>query len=429
METMQQPEHSAPATASAVLVVAAHELLYRLGRPDLLHEACRITSDALGADLVVALVAAEDGRSFLTKAQYGLSDEEWEAYRVVEFEEPIADAIRLRLLGVELSVLDVSEAHPDVVDDSRRSIARKLGIGPMMLLGLRPGGDLSGILIVCREASKGPFDRRTIDVASGLVPLLAASLENQRLIDDLGAVNRAQADFLASMSHELRTPLHVITGYIEMLLDEQAGALTAEQRTYCERIRASALRQLTLVGETFEMSRRNAQGDVPVRHEALSLRVLLAEIEQEVAVRPPPAAVRLVLSAPTDDVRILSDPVKLGMIVRNLVQNAIKFTPAGEIRVNLGVDDDALVCRVEDTGIGIPASDRDGIFQAFRQVDGTTTSGLGLGLYLVRRLTGALRGTVDVESRLGEGSRFTVRIPLTVGATAPGTRGAAGSPP
>jgi signal transduction histidine kinase len=212
-----------------------------------------------------------------------------------------------------------------------------------------------------------------------------------------------------------------------MLLDEQGGTLTAEQRKYCERIQASALRQLTLVGETFEMSRRDAQGDVPVRHEALSPGALLAEIEQEIATHLPPAGVRVVSSAPPVDVQILSDPVKLGMIVRNLVQNAIKFTPAGEIRVSLQVDGDALVCRVEDTGIGIPESDREGIFQAFRQVDGATTSGLGLGLYLVRRLAGALQGTVEVESRLGEGSRFTVRIPLTAGGAAPRTRGVAGS--
>ena len=399
-------------SASGLLVLAAHELLYRLGRPNLLREACRITCDVLGADLVVALATAERGRTLVSKAQYGLSDEEWASYQIVEFEESIADAIRQRLTGVEVSLLDVSQTHPSAEDDSRRSIARKLGIGPMLLLALRPGGQLSGILIVCRQASRGSFDRRSQEVAAGLVPLLGASLENQRLFDDLEAASRAQTDFLASMSHELRTPLHVITGYVEMLLDDQAGPLTAEQRAFCERIQASALRQLTLVGETFEMSRRDARGNVPVRHEALSLRALLAEIEHEIALHPLPPELQLLLSAPDGDLRIVSDPVKLGMIVRNLVQNAIKFTPAGEIRVGLVVDEGMLVCSVEDTGIGIPETERERIFDAFGQVDAAASSGLGLGLYIVRRLVAALDGTIDLDSRVGRGSRFTVRIPL-----------------
>jgi signal transduction histidine kinase len=285
-------------------------------------------------------------------------------------------------------------------------------------MALRPGGELSGVLIVCRRASRGGFDGRALKVATGLVPLLGASLENQRLFDDLEAASRAQSDFLASMSHELRTPLHVIAGYVEMLLDDQAGPLTAEQRALLERIQTSAVRQLTLVGETFEMSRRDARGNVPVRREELSLRALLAEIEREIALHPLPAELALALHAPAGDVRIVSDPVKLGMIVRNLVQNAIKFTSQGRIEVDLGVEDGTLVCTVVDTGIGIPEGDRERIFDAFGQVDRAASSGLGLGLYIVRRLTAALGGAIDLVSGVGEGSRFTVRIPL--GPPAPG---------
>jgi signal transduction histidine kinase len=405
---------------SALLVLAAHELLYRLGRPNLLREACRITCDVLDADLVVALARAEGGRSLVTMALHGLGEEERALYQMIEtieFDEAISDAIRQRLTAVEVSILDVSESHPSAEDESRRWIARKLGLGPMLLMALRPGGELSGVLIVCRRASKGGFDGRALKVATGLVPLLGASLENQRLFDDLEAASRAQSDFLASMSHELRTPLHVIVGYVEMLLDDQGGPLTGEQRAFCERIQASALRQLTLVGETFEMSRRDARGNVPVRHEELSLRALLAEIEHEIASHPVPAGVTLALRTPAEDVRIVSDPVKLGMIVRNLVQNAIKFTQRGRIGVELRVEDDMLVCTVTDTGVGIPECDRERIFDAFGQVDRAESSGLGLGLYLVRRLAAALAGTVELESRVGEGSRFTVRIPLTLPAS------------
>src|SRR5512147_2674954 len=87
---------AAAVTPSALLVLAANELLYHLGRPNLLREACRITCDVLAADLVVALASPESSRSLVTKAQYGFSDEEWAAYQMIEFEEPIADAIRER---------------------------------------------------------------------------------------------------------------------------------------------------------------------------------------------------------------------------------------------------------------------------------------------------------------------------------------------
>ena len=149
-----------------------------------------------------------------------------------------------------------------------------------------------------------------------------------------------------------------------------------------------------------------------MRREPLSLQSLLAEIAHEAALHPLPQEVRLRLRGPESDVRVVSDPVKLGMILRNLVHNAIRFTPRGEIVVELHVDGADLLCAVSDTGIGIAEPDRERIFDAFGQVDARASSGLGLGLYIVRRLAAALDGAIALESRLGAGSRFSVRIPL-----------------
>jgi signal transduction histidine kinase len=113
--------------------------------------------------------------------------------------------------------------------------------------------------------------------------------------------------------------------------------------------------------------------------------------------------------------RVSVDPRKLGMIVRNLVHNALKFTTHGHVRVTLRSDDDAVTFRVSDTGIGIHPSDHAAIFEMFRQADGSDTrryGGTGLGLYIVRRFVQQLGGTIALDSEPGRGTTFTVTLPL-----------------
>ena len=339
----------------------------------------------------------------------------------MELPEEFAQQIRARLADRVVSCLDVGVPAPSAQVAARREVARKLGIGPMLLLGLRPRGVLTGVMVACRMGAATDFEPWALEVAEGLSPLLGASLENQRLLAALEGANQAQAEFLASMSHELRTPLNVITGYLDILLEDAAGPLTAGQRELCERIRASALQQLSLVAEALEISRRDLQGRIPVRREPVSVRELVADLEGEATLRRPGSALRVFWELQDPDLRVVTDSVKLRMIVRNLVDNAMKFTPRGEVRIAITLAGDHLVWRVSDTGVGIADAEREAIFEAFRQVGGVRSTGLGLGLYIVRRLATALEGTVEVASRVGEGSIFTVRVPVTpVDATRPG---------
>jgi len=406
-----------PPSVSGLLADAARQLFRSLREGDLLLQACRITRDVLRSDLVVALEWSDEAQAFRTKAQFGLSEEDWAAYQIVELPAEITQQIRARLADQVVSCFDVAEPAPSAKVAERREIARKVGIGPILLLGLRSRGALTGVMVACRTGAAAGFEWWAIEVAEGLSPLLGASLENQHLLAALEGANRAQAEFLASMSHELRTPLNVITGYLDILLEDAAGPLTTEQRELCERIRTSALQQLSLVAEALEISRRDVQGQIPVRREPVSIRDLVADLEREATLRRAGSALRVIWEIEDPGLRVVTDSVKLRMIVRNLVDNAIKFTPRGEVRIAIGLADEQLVWRVTDTGIGIADAERGAIFEAFRQVGSVRSTGLGLGLYIVRRLATALNGTVDVASLVGAGSTFTVRVPVTPAAS------------
>ncbi len=399
------------------LLVAAQELLGSFGRSEPLTQACRITRTVLDADMVVAFRTPDGGGTFRSQTQYGLTEEMWAAYQVIELPDDISVRIAERLRHDDVSMIDVAAQADTPEDQERRHIARKMGLGPILLLALRTDGALTGVMVACRDASRERFDETALRVATAFGPLLSASLENQRLLQALETAHQAQGEFLASMSHELRTPLNVIAGYLDMLLDGLAGTLNPQQREICERIRRSATLQLSLVGEAFEISRRDREGRIPARREEIALASFVADLERETGLRAVTPEVGVVWTVRDIDLPVVSDPVKLRMIVRNLVDNAIKFTRHGHVHIHVSLDDETLTWRIEDTGVGIADAEREAIFDAFRQVGGCST-GLGLGLHIVRRLTDALGGTVEVESAVGRGSTFTVHVPVEVVAVA-----------
>jgi signal transduction histidine kinase len=259
----------------------------------------------------------------------------------------------------------------------------------------------------------GPFSRKQRRLLLGIAQALALGLENERLIRDLCAANRLRSDFVSTMSQELRTPLNVILGYAEILGDEDEVS-PGETRQLAEGIRRSAATLLELVTATLDLGRMESGRDV-LNVEAVSLAALLGEVQRKLE----PLSQRSGLAVRwhngcCDDV-VATDRVKLKTIIKNLVGNAIKYTPRGSVDVRLDRDGPEVVLAVADTGIGIAEQDRATIFEMFRQVDGSATrayGGVGLGLYIVRQLVDRLRGTIVVQSERGMGSTFTVRLPL-----------------
>jgi signal transduction histidine kinase len=240
-----------------------------------------------------------------------------------------------------------------------------------------------------------------------------ATLEGK--VRELQEVTRLKSEFLATISHELRTPLNVIIGYAEMLASGAGGEVTAEQAEMLDAVRRYSKLQLDLITNVLDFSRL-VSGKMSFHVERFPLEPLLAEIQALQRGRVRNRSVQLAVALDPDVPQLETDRVKLHEIVRNLVDNALKFTESGSVSVKArpARAGEWVLIEVVDTGPGIRPEDLHRIFDAFQQIGHATTrhtGGVGLGLSIVKQLVDALGGTVSVTSRLGEGSKFRVEIP------------------
>ncbi|MGS0895693.1 hybrid sensor histidine kinase/response regulator [Burkholderia stagnalis] len=231
------------------------------------------------------------------------------------------------------------------------------------------------------------------------------------------SANAAKSSFLAAMSHEIRTPLNVILGNLELL---ERSALDATQHDRVYTLRASAASLLALVSDILDFSKIEA-GAMSV--ESIEFDVI-ATIERELnafATIAKAKGVQLFCEIhASSKQRMRGDPTRFAQVLRNLLNNALKFTDVGRVTVRVAVvaeghDAPELSVEIEDTGIGIGVEHRRKLFKAFSQVDTSITrryGGTGLGLALCDRLVAAMGGRIAVTSEPGVGSRFTVRLPL-----------------
>ena len=257
-------------------------------------------------------------------------------------------------------------------------------------------------------SSRAELEMRTVEAE-------AARREAERTRLQAEAASRAKSDFLRVMSHELRTPLNAIGGYTELMELELRGPITQEQRRDLGRIRASQQHLLGLISGVLDLSRIES-GRVAYQLETIQLDPFLAAIDELVG---PQAAAKLVALeyAPAErGLAVRADAEKLRQIMFNLMSNAIRHTPPeGRISMTAAPLGESLVgITVTDTGGGIAEDARERIFEPFVQLDRNLTSlheGLGLGLSISRDLARGMGGDLTVESRLGEGSRFTLSLP------------------
>jgi PAS domain S-box-containing protein len=238
----------------------------------------------------------------------------------------------------------------------------------------------------------------------------------QALNEELGRANRAKASFLATMSHELRTPLNAVIGYSDLLLAGIPEPMPPSLRRHAERIGLASRHLLSVIEEILSFARLEA-GRERVDLETVDLGEVLREV---VAIVEPLAAdkrLRFVAPSRVEPPEMVTDARKLRQILVNLLGNAVKFTDRGEIRFEAERCGGWMDFRVSDTGIGIAPEHLERIFEPFRQVDDAPTrvaGGTGLGLSVSRDLARMLGGDVSVRSAPGEGSTFTVRLPVGV---------------
>ncbi len=233
---------------------------------------------------------------------------------------------------------------------------------------------------------------------------------------ELERANRHKDEFVANMSHELRTPLNAVIGFSELLLEGLGGKLSSEQREYVTDIHGAGKHLLAMINDILDVAKLDS-GRMSMAREALELGLPLREAEQMVR----PLALRREVEFEVmveDGARVEGDVQRLRQVALNLLSNAIKFTPKGgrvHARVHPSADGAFAELTVRDTGIGIAPEHHALVFEAFRQVDSSvsrTFEGTGLGLTLVKKFVTAMGGDVQLDSRLGEGALFTVRLPL-----------------
>jgi signal transduction histidine kinase len=239
------------------------------------------------------------------------------------------------------------------------------------------------------------------------------ALRTHRFVTELRERERLQGELVANCSHELRTPLNVIGGYTELLAGGELGAMPADAVGPLRAVQ-KATRELTDLVSDFLSYAKVQSGAAPPTHERIETATLVRELQRLGQLLAEDKDIRFELDVAAAPEWFVSDAGKVRTILRNLVTNAAKFTAAGTIALEIACVAGALRIAVRDTGPGIRAEDLEHIFEPFRQGDGSSTrrhGGLGLGLALSRRLARLLGGTLEVESRVGTGSTFTLVLP------------------
>ena len=339
-----------------------------------------------------------------------------------------------------------------VADAELRDLLRRLGAQSVLTVPMRARGRMLGAITFVSDEYRS-YDDADLLLAEDLGRRCAMAIDNALLYRDAEATrrsaeaaretatfaaqrantlreladgarheaeaaNRAKATFLTTMSHEFRTPLTAVLGFVGLLTDGLAGPLTPQQHDYVRRIGNASGNLLRLIEEVLTLSQVHA-GKGTVLVEEVDLGAIVREVAELLAPLAQAKRVHIVVDATETPLVAVSDGSKLRQIVINLVGNAVKYTEVGEVRLTQWREADDLVLRVRDTGAGMSSEDAERIFEPFTQAwtpGARPARGTGLGLAITRQLTELLGGTVSVESALGKGSTFTVRVPAESGA-------------
>ena len=390
-----------------------------------LHQLPRLVVPALADWAVLDLVEGreDDGRPRLRRVTVAHHDAARAADAQALVSHP-ADGTRddLVLRAIETGTPQLLGTIPDAFigraprTPEHAAILRRLGTHSAVVQPLVVHGLVRGTLTFVRGERRAPFSTADLDALAEVGERAALALDNAVLFREAQQASEAKSAFLATMSHELRTPLNAVLGYTWLLDEGVTGPVTAAQREQLGRVKIAANHLLALIDEVLTLSRLEA-GHERLHPEPLDARVLVGEIAGLLAPGATQRGLALDAQLPDAPVPIVADPTRLRQVLLNLVSNAVKFTDHGAVTIALVADDTWLDVQVTDTGVGIAPQHLQRIFESFWRVESDArrrTDGAGLGLAITHRLVELMGGTLTVESRLGEGSTFRVRLPRQV---------------
>jgi len=291
---------------------------------------------------------------------------------------------------------------------------------------LRARDELKGVIEAVSQRV-GAFSEMDLDILTAIAGPIAIMIDNAQLINgakglhvQLAEANRQKTEFFATMTHELRTPINIIIGYLDLVIAGAMGEVNSRQRASLEAALRNSGEALNLTSSLLDLSRTQA-GQSVIRVEEFQIGDVWKELEVLFQLGLTGKEVDLGWEIKASLPALKTDMIKVKEILSNIVFNAIKYTKRGKVQVSVCpvAGGDEVEIEVKDTGVGIPQESLPFIFEPFRQVEGSfsrSQGGVGLGLYIAKRLLDLLHGRIEVESEVGKGSTFRLMIPTNYSA-------------
>ena len=314
---------------------------------------------------------------------------------------------------------------PDILEEPTYPTSETMqqeGFRALLAVPLLREDRLIGGLVVRRRAP-GQFQKETVDLLQTFATQSALAIQNARLFREIKAKGREleiaskhKSDFLANMSHELRTPLNAILGYTELIIDKIYGEVPENIQEVLERVEKNGRHLLGLINDVLDLSKIEA-GQLVLSLDDYSMKEVVHTVFTSVESLAAEKNLELKVSVSPEVAHGKGDQQRISQVFLNLVGNAIKFTEAGEVRIEATASNDNFVVSVSDTGPGLSEADQQMIFEEFHQVDGSSTrkkGGTGLGLSIAKKIVEMHGGRIWVESTEGKGSTFWFTLPVRV---------------
>jgi signal transduction histidine kinase len=292
----------------------------------------------------------------------------------------------------------------------------------LLLTPFGTGKELMGVLTVVRNKGGRSWIEPEIEAVQSLARDIGRALAHARLYEagerhvaELQSLDRAKARFLASSSHDLRTPLTSIIGNVEIIQDEEAGPLTAQQTAMLDAVSRNGRRLLSLIEDMLTISKVEL-GEFTSNLSPVDLGRLIPEPVETITPSMRDAGIKFDVTPSAKGLMVNGDAGQLGRVLMNLLTNAMKYTPrGGRVTCTAAAEDGDALLIVQDTGMGIPEDEQESLGTPFFRASNAVRreiQGSGLGLSIVRAVVGHHHGKVELESVEGVGTKVTVRIPL-----------------
>ncbi len=415
--------------------VRTQELARSVEELKALGEVSQAVSSTLDLQKVLATIVAHAAELSGTESgaiyEFDEASEEFQLRATHRMSEELIQAIQEA--GVKLGETALGRAGvnreavqiPDILEEPTYPTSETMqqeGFRALLAVPLLREDRLIGGLVVRRRAP-GQFQKETVDLLQTFATQSALAIQNARLFREIEAKGREleiaskhKSDFLANMSHELRTPLNAILGYTELILDNIYGEVPENIQEVLERVEKNGRHLLGLINDVLDLSKIEA-GQLVLSLDDYSMKEVVHTVFTSVESLAAEKNLELKVSVSPEVAQGKGDQQRISQVFLNLVGNAIKFTEAGEVRIEATASNDNFVVSVSDTGPGLSEADQQMIFEEFHQVDGSSTrkkGGTGLGLSIAKRIVEMHGGRIWVESTEGQGSTFWFTLPVRV---------------